>query len=68
MAKIKAEIEVLNDKYCDTEDDVCPMCQESHWGEWYCCLFGNELEIDLDNCCCIRCDKCKQAEVKDDKN
>lgn len=67
MAKIKAEIEVLDDTYCDTEDDVCPMCLEGNWGKWYCCLFGDDLKIDLDNGCCIRCDKCKQAEAQDDK-
>lgn len=69
MAKIKVEIEVLNDKYCESKDDVCPMCQEGNRGGWYCCLFGVDLEEDCDNgyYCCIRCDKCKQAEEKDDK-
>ena len=32
MAKIRAEIEVLDDKYCERKDDVCPMCLEGNWG------------------------------------
>lgn len=28
MPKIRAEIEVPDDKYCDTIDNVCPMCLE----------------------------------------
>lgn len=66
MAKIKAEIKVLNDEYCGTIDAVCPMCFGGEWDTFRCALFGNELEIDDNNHRIIRCDKCKQAEVKDD--
>ena len=66
MAKIRAEIEVLDDKYCDTIDDVCPMCLEGNWGKYYCCLFDADLEIDKENdYSYIRCDKCKQAEIEE---
>lgn len=67
MAKIKVEIEVPDDKYCDTIDNVCPMLLEGHCGGWYCCLFDVDLETDSVNRYypCIRCDKCKQAEVKE---
>lgn len=68
MAKIKVEIEVTDDKYCDTIGNVCPMCIEALWGEYHCFLFGDELETDKENhYYCKRCDKCKQAEVKDEK-
>lgn len=33
MPKIKVEIEVPSDKYCDTIDNVCPMLQEGNWGK-----------------------------------
>lgn len=63
MAKIKVEIEVLDSKYCDNEETVCPMCIEALWGGYYCALFGDELETDKENhYYCMRCDKCKQAE------
>ena len=26
MTKIRAEIEVPNDEYCESADNVCPMC------------------------------------------
>lgn len=66
MAKIKVELEVPNDKYCEREDIVCPMCLEGNWGICYCCLFNVDLEMDEENShYCIRCDKCKQAEVKE---
>lgn len=67
MAKIRAEIEVLDDKYCERKDDVCPMLQEGNWGGWYCCLFDADLKTDSYNGYypCIRCDKCKQAEVEE---
>lgn len=71
MAKIKVEIEVPNGNYCDDVDDgYCPMCKRNMWGEYHCFIFGDELDIDgIDawESRCIRCDKCKQAEVKDDK-
>ena len=67
MAKIKVEIEVPSGKYCDTIYNVCPMCLEGNWGKYYCCLFDADLEIDKENdYSCIRCDKCKQAEVKNE--
>ncbi len=67
MAKIKVEVEVPNGEYCDKTGDICPMCYEGDWGEYYCLLFGGELEIDDNNYYCIRCDKCKQAEARNDK-
>ena len=69
MAKIRAEIEVPSGKHCDTLDNVCPMLQKGMWGVWYCCLFDVDLETDRDSdnryYPCIRCDKCKQAEVEE---
>ena len=67
MSKIRAEIEVPDDKYCDIIDNVCPMLQEGNWGGWYCCLFDVDLETDSYNRYypCIRCDKCKQAEIEE---
>ena len=65
MPKIRVELEVIDSKYCDDGYTVCPVCLESNWGEYYCAIFGNDLEIDLDNGFCIRCDKCKQAEVEE---
>ena len=66
MAKIRAEIEVPSDKYCERKGAVCPMLQDGNWGGWYCCLFDVDLETDSDNRYypCIRCDKCKQAEIE----
>lgn len=66
MAKIRVELEVPNDEYCDSIiKGCCPMCQEGNWGKYYCSLFG-ELEVDANNgYYCKRCDKCKQAEVKE---
>lgn len=64
MPKIKVEIEVPDDKYCENEDTTCPMCLEGNWGMCYCAIFDDNLEIDSDSGCCIRCDKCKQAEVE----
>lgn len=69
MSKIKVEIEVPNDKYdeyCEDGYDICPVCLEGNWGKYYCAIFGNDLEIDLNNGFCKRCDKCKKAEVKDE--
>lgn len=66
MTKIKVEIEVPTGKYCESEDNVCSMCLEGNWGKYYCCLFNVDLEMDEENShYCIRCDECKQAEVKD---
>lgn len=64
MAKIKVEFEVPDNKYCDYEYNVCPVCLEYEWGKYYCAIFDNDLEIDLDNGYCIRCNKCKQSEVE----
>ena len=67
MPKIKVEIEVPSDKYCEREDIVCPMCFEREWGDFRCVLFDEELKLDEDNHhYCIRCDKCKQVEVEDE--
>lgn len=66
MPKIKVEIEVPSDKYCEREDIVCPMCIEHEWGDFRCVLFDDELKFDKDyHHYCIRCDKCRQAEVKE---
>ena len=67
MAKIRVETEVPSDKYCERVDNVCPMCFEHEWGDYRCVLFDNDLKIDDNNHCCIRCDECKQAEVNDEK-
>ena len=69
MPKIRVEIEVPNCDYCDDVDDgSCPMCKRNIWGEFHCLLFDVELKTDKENdYSCIRCDKCKQAEVKDGK-
>lgn len=66
MPKIRAEIEVPTDKYCDNEDTLCPVCMEGFSGIWYCAIFDDNLEIDSDSGYCIRCNKCKQAEVQDE--
>lgn len=67
MAKIRAEIEVPNGEYCD-DGDTCSLLKTGYFGQYRCLLYGDELEIDKDNWwyCCKRCDKCKQAEVKDE--
>ena len=68
MPKIKVEIEVPNSDYCDDVDDgYCPMCNRNIWGEYHCLLFDVELKTNKENdYSCKRCDKCKQAEVKDE--
>lgn len=67
MPKIKVEIEVPNGNYCDDVDDgYCHMCEGNIWGDFHCRLFDVELKTDKENdYSCIRCDKCKQAEVND---
>lgn len=69
MPKIKVEIEVPNGNYCDDVDDgYCPLFKRNLWGECFCLLFNRDLETDKENdYSCIRCDKCKQAEVKDEQ-
>lgn len=64
MAKIKVGIEVPSGEHCDNRlNNICPMCIEDEWGYYYCAIFGDKLKIDKENdLCCIRCDKCKQAE------
>lgn len=65
MPKIKIEIEVPNDKYCENRGDICPCCYYNSYGDYRCNLFDAELESDDKyHYYCIRCDKCKQAEVK----
>lgn len=67
MAKIKVEIEVPSNKYCETEDNICPMCYEREWGDFKCVLFDEDLELDEGyHHYFIRCNKCKQAEVQND--
>lgn len=67
MAKIKVEIEVPSGEYCDdVNEGFCPLFESNIWGESHCFLFGDELETDKENhYYCKRCDKCKQAEVKE---
>lgn len=66
MPKIRVEAEVPDGKYCESEDNVCPMCLEGNWGICYCCLFNVDLEMDEEHShYCKRCDECKQAEVED---
>lgn len=68
MPKIKVEIEVPNSEYCNVKDVYCPMHESNVWGDCHCSLFDCELETDANNgYYCKRCDKCKQAEVEDDK-
>lgn len=65
MTKIRAEIDVIDSNYCENEDTTCPMCLVGDWGQYYCALFDNVLEIDEENHhYCKRCEKCKQAEVE----
>ena len=65
MAKIKVELEVPDGEYCDC-DDTCSLLEQGCYGQYWCSLYGDQLEIDKDNWYyCKRCDKCKQAEVKD---
>lgn len=66
MARIKAEIEVPDGKYCDKED-VCPMYTEGFMGVRLCTLFGVVLDNELtDNGYrSKRCEQCKQAEVEE---
>lgn len=56
MPKIRVEIEVPeNCKNCMMFDDEYR----------YCVLFGNYIPLDVHNNIFKRCEKCKQAEVKD---
>lgn len=65
MPKIRVELEVIDSKYCDDGYTICPMCLVGDWRRYHCAIFGNDLEIDLDNGFCIRCEQCKQAEVEE---
>lgn len=67
MAKIKVEIEVPDGEYCDG-DDTCSLLEKGCFGQYWCSLYGDELDIDRIDTWeyrCKRCSKCKQAEVKD---
>ena len=64
MAKIKVEFEVTSGEHCDNKNTTCPACCEDNWGRCYCAIFDEDLKIDSDDYC-IRCDKCKQAEVEE---
>lgn len=67
MPKIKIEIEVPNGEYCDCSV-LCPLLENGHFGQSWCPLYG-DLEVDNDNGYYLkRCDKCKQAEVKDENS
>lgn len=66
MLKIKVEIEVPNSEYCD-DDEICQFIENSHFGQSWCSLYGDDLEVDKNKYYCFkRCDKCKQAEVKNE--
>ena len=67
MAKIRVEIEVPDGEYCETKDNICPACCEDNWGRCYCAIFDDNLKTDSDVDYCIRCDKCKQAEVQNEQ-
>lgn len=65
MTKIRVELEVPK-KYCDRYDNFCPMLFIGNYGVCCCAAFGNcELEEDRKNGYSIRCEQCKQAEVKE---
>lgn len=66
MGKIKIELEMPDNKYCDNVEYCCPCCYYDSYGNYRCALFDVELEIDENHGYCTRCDKCKQAEVKDE--
>ena len=68
MPKIKVKIEVPSGEYCENENTTCPMCFERGFIGCCCALFNVELESDNKNhYYCKRCDECKRAEVKDEK-
>lgn len=63
MAKIKAEIEVGNGECCDN----CPMFNLFQYREReaFCSLFKTFLAFSPQYLSYVRCDKCKEAEVKE---
>lgn len=66
MVKIKVEIEVPSGEYCDC-DETCQLLENGLFGQSWCSLYGDDLEvarIDTWKYCFKRCDKCKQAEIK----
>lgn len=66
MPKIKVEIEVDKD-YCEGYFD-CPMLDRDKYGVFSCLLFPySDLSLDKVEHKHKRCAKCKQAEVKDEK-
>lgn len=64
MAKIKVELEV-GIEFCDN----CPMFYlfKSRDMTAFCCLYNEYLTFSPRYLAYVRCDKCKQAEVKDGK-
>lgn len=66
MPKIKVEIEV--DKDCCEGYFDCPMLDKDKYGVFSCLLFPySDLSLDKVEHKHKRCAKCKQAEVKDEK-
>lgn len=62
MPKIKVEINIIDNTYCGSGDEICPMCIKGNWCTYYCALFNSELITG--KYYSIRCDKCKQAEER----
>ena len=62
--KIKAEIELDNCEFCNN----CPMFKlfQTRDREGFCCLFDTFLNFSPQYLSYVRCDKCKQAEVKNE--
>lgn len=63
MPKIKIEIEVPDGKYCKT----CEYCKYVSSDLAICNLFGYTIPLHAPDRYPERCDKCKQAEVDDEK-
>lgn len=62
MPKIKVEIYVPDDDYCD-KNGMCPVCTYNGYGSYCCPIFGfRELDNDRQNNRLIRLDMCKAAE------
>lgn len=62
MPKIKVEIEVPTGKYCKN----CEYCRYVSSDLAICDMFGYAVPLHAPDRYPERCDKCKQAEVKDE--
>lgn len=70
ITTIKVEIIVPKGDYCDEdEDNVCPMIKRGVMGIRYCSLFSIALDKAYTDKgrYSKRCEKCKEAEVKDEQ-